>query len=221
MENCNYIDKEKNDKIYNIIYGSEFILSEYTNIFREQNLLNDNFCKEITSLLCKNDESEIYYYISLLNKKYKCFYINKTSPISIFFSNYINRNVFNKVEKFYGLIDYSLTITSMMHVNLLEIEYDVELEKKNFDFYEKNIPYNKTKGDFIMIYSLDDFENKIIHFSDFPSFENILEKNSIFLFCKKMKFNFNSCNKNILLCTLNIYSGYNKFDYNSHPNQFK
>ena len=116
----NIIEKKK--EILNIINTNEFYISEYFNILDLKNIfeneiniidiLND-FLKDHTDKINKNS------YININNKYYNINSLKKINiDIYIYLNNFLYRNIIGKIEKFYNILNYSITINDIILMDL-------------------------------------------------------------------------------------------------------
>jgi hypothetical protein len=116
----NIIEKKK--EILKIINTNEFYISEYFNILDLKNIfeneiniidiLND-FLKDHTDKINKNS------YININNKYYNINSLKKINiDIYIYLNNFLYRNIIGKIEKFYNILNYSITINDIILMDL-------------------------------------------------------------------------------------------------------
>ena len=206
------MEKIKNNKEndYKIIYSNNFNDSKYNlNIINFMNLINENLSKNLLKTITKND----------INDEEKSFIINGTNIFNIkkinhidnyvytFLHSYINRIIFNLIEEKYNMDKYSLFIKFMYFVNLddhKDLNYStniIKTQSNNFEFILAiNIGLNNIKLE---------ITNETI----------ILKPTDGLFFCNKKQFIFLQKTGEIILLFVSIFDGYNRHNYNKHPNE--
>ena len=139
---------EKKKEILNIINTNEFYISEYFNILDLKNIFENeiniidilnNFLKDHTDKINKNS------YININNKYYNINSLKKINiDIYIYLNNFLYRNIIGKIEKFYNIQDYSLSIGDIILLNLHDKKIN---EIYNFNSIEINNDTNDTNND--------------------------------------------------------------------------
>ncbi len=190
---------------HNLIYSDNFTKSNFFSIFTCNNVLSQNII-EIIEEIYSNDFLEninvifndLLFKNIMLNKKY-LFVFNVVN-------NYLTKNIIGQVEKFFHLDDYSLNLKKIFFFEYLE------------DLSSKNI--TNLNSDFMGIINID-LQDIILEItsSECNVTNYSIKSNSVVVFCSKhnFKLKFNSQNM-LLLFTINYYGGYDKYNYNEHPN---
>ncbi len=213
MEQLNLFDniEEIKNNTFNKIYSNQFLISNFFETYNISDIFDEkiyNFLKiQITKLENYNIlKSGIFYYKIFMFSKKKIY-------INIILNNYIQQNIISKIENFYNLEKYSLNINKLFIINTT----NVDKEKRDF---QKHIEFdkNKNKTEFIFVISMDDISN-MVKFNLMPDNIYSIKKNCGFVFCNRLdQYIINNENKILLICFISYYDGYDKFEYNGHPN---
>ena len=209
------IDEKK--RVLNMINSKKFLISDYFEILRYSNTITDNnlnyIKKKASSEIIKN-ENEIYVNIS--NIFFKIININYDIKIYKYLKNYLTTNLLNNIETTYKLPTNSLNILDIIFIDSSE-------EINNEEKVNKNIMnLNKYLCEFVIIINLDEnYNENIISLNLIPDFESKLLKGEAIILCKKHNFSLITNCKNLLIIPVQFFDGYNLFEYNRHPNEFK
>jgi len=208
---------KENKKIFNIIYSRNFLISEYFDIYDYSKILlgntSDLIIKKITK---KMDTAENNYYLKSKNNYFQFVELPPINEISII-KNYLINNYINKIENQYKLPKYCLNINKMYYIDL----NNNILEEEQINYNDNIISLKQISGEFILVINLGDEISGFIDFEIIPDLNKKLETGDGMILCKKHVFNLNEVKSGkILLCFINIYDGYNLFEYNRHPNEF-
>lgn len=207
----------------NILYGDDFTTSNFSNFYSCENVMTHDLFNLVTELYSNeyiHHNKILFNFIFLKN-----LLLNEKYSFTIkYLENFIIVNYFGLIENYYNIDKYSLNIKNIFYFQFIQ-EYNIEnnIENNMINNIENNSNnnYNKSKNkgriniDFLMIINLDD---DIINLT-IDMTEYLIKKNS-FLFLpykSNYKLKFNNNNK-FLIVTVNYFNGYDKYDYNKHPN---
>ncbi len=216
MFDLSKINDEKK-RVLNVINSKKFLISDYFEILRYSNTISEknlNYIKKNASSEIVKKENEIFASIS--NIFFKIIHINYDIKIYKYLKNYLTVNLLNKIESVYKLPDSSLNILDIIFLDSSE-------EINNDERIDKNIiNLNKYQCEFVIIINLDEQINEnIISLNLIPDFESKLLKGEAIILCKKHIFSLTTNCKNLLIIPVQFFDGYNLFEYNRHPNEFK
>ena len=210
--NFKLIDNIK-EKEYKIIYSDKFENSKYkSNFLKIKNIIDINFFNLFIKEIKKNELSDEKKYLSLNNNLYLIERVNNMSSyIFTVFNSYINRKVIENIENNFPFEKYSLVIKNLQ---LLDLNESFKSD------YSKNIVNFKSNNyEFLLFINISTDNNVQFKISNE---DIILEPCTALFFSNKIEFHIISkSNKSdyLIILSISYFNGYNRFEYNKHPNQ--
>lgn len=210
--NFKSIDSVKENE-FKIIYSHKFENSKYnTNYIKIKNIIDINFFNLFIIEIKKNELSDEKKYISLNNNLYLIEKVNCMSNyIFTVFNSYINRKVIELIENNFPFEKYSLVVKN---IQLLDLNEPFRSD------YSKNITNFKSNNyEFLLFINISTNTNIDIKLYNT---DIILEPCTGIFFSNKIEFNItNKFNKSnyLIILSISYYNGYNRYEYNKHPNQ--
>ena len=206
--NLDYFNNKEN--IYKNIYSQNFGNSIYKNIYY-LDIQIDNFIlslvkdlkdsKELIDNEFFNDNSNIYKLVKLNLFEYKYIYIY----------NYLFRILTPLIEQVYLLDNYTLYLKKIYYSLLSPISNKDFANIKN----EQIVNFNNNTYEFLVIINLGNYFDIVIDNNVYK-----LETNKVIVFANKNNFDIkNFRDQHILILNYSILNGYNRYEYNKHPNQ--
>ena len=204
--NININEIENKEEIFKILYSEKLNESKFYKNLNITNILNEEFTSKLIKENTKNDlEEQQKNYLNLDNNYYFIRSLNINLTYTIVFITFLNRKLVSKIEDFYEIENYSLKISNLFLLNLDEY---IDEKKNLFN----NLVHSK---EFLFIININNEDKEV-----FINNENIiLNPFSGIFFSSKKEFNIINKKDNFLIINFSIYEGYDRFDYNKHPNQ--
>lgn len=191
---------------FNIMYGEQFNNSVYNNVFKYNLIIDSNIFNFINEL--PYNRQTVNLWIKLNDKKFIIKSLNYAEETK-YFKNFLICNHINEIENFFNLEKYSLSINNIYYT-------DFTLTDKEFD-YKNFVNLNKKSNQFVLIISISNSNSQLKIIIN----NNSYELNNSIVFSNRYNFSFDELTydkNNILIITLSYLNGYNKFNYNQHPN---
>ena len=199
-------------KQQNILYSNNFIISIFSNLYLFENTITIELFDLLLDLF--SNEYIVHNTILFNNILLKNLILHdKYSFVTKYLENYLIVNNFGEIENFYKINKYSLNIKKIFYCQYINSIND-NIDTENNDIPDKKLK-EKNSQDFIIIINLDnDIINLIVNNVNYP-----IQKNSMILLSNKHNYELTFCNDNkFLVIIVNYFNGYNKYDYNEHPN---
>jgi hypothetical protein len=200
---------ENKEKIYKIIYSQEFYNSIYKIIYNiDINI--DNFVLILIKDLKNKNDQNIEYFNDNLNI-YKLVKITLNEPKYIYLYNYLFKVLIPMIEQVYSFDIYTLYLKNIYYSLLTPVSSKEFANIKN----EQIINFKTNTYEFIVLINLGNDFNIII-----DTISYTIETNKSIVFSNKHLFDIENFNgQNILILNISILNGYNRYEYNKHPNQ--
>ena len=210
--NFKLIDSIKESE-FKIIYSDKIEGSKYkSNFLKIKNIIDINFFNLFIKEIKKNELSDEKKYLSLNNNLYLIERVNNMSNyIFTVFNSYINRKVIENIENNFPFEKYSLVIKNSQLLDLNE-SFKSDYSKNIVNFKSNNYEFLL----FINISTDNNVQFKLLNE------DIILEPCTALFFSNKIEFDIISkSNKSdyLIILSISYFNGYNRFEYNKHPNQ--
>lgn len=196
-----------NEEIYNVLYGDDFLISDYTNIFTINEILNEDDFNYLNTIKNKIN-SNASMTLNLNNNKFNLYPLTEKYINIILYLQNCFIKFLSSIENNYKIPKNFLNINKVFYVNMSKLEQNnkiIEVAKFNYDF--------------VLFYNLN---NHDINFGRINLYDEnlIIKSNTAIVISSNIKLNLNKINdSNLIIVLMSVLGGYKKYYFNKHPNQ--